>query len=402
MLKMNISVIKTKYLFFAFVLLLSLITLSLMDILNAKVDAAQVQTRSIQMSNSTVGQTNVQYTIKFNVATTSTSPTVKGILIDMCSNSPIVGVACTAPTNFNWTTGVPAVTAGSTIGANNLSSWTAAKPANNTFTLTSATGVTTTAGDTVTIVLSGVTNSSQLGTFYGRIITFSDTAAVSSYNSGNGIDWPGYVDYGGVALSTTNNLIISAKVQEQLTFCVYTSGTNCANGTMSAINLPTDPDAALSPTTTEINNTPRFSLSSNALGGVTVKMKGFNPANPAGPAYSTLTSGAFTITPYGNGNGICTANNGTSSVEQFGMKISPAAGITAATPYACAAGQYGWDSTGNVNADNVTSPYGDMVATTSGPQEEAQSTIEFAAKSALTTEAGLYTIGLNFIATGTY
>lgn len=402
MLKNNISGIKTKYLVFAFMLFLSLIILSLSDILRIKADAAQVQTRSIQMSNSAVGATSVEYTIKFNVATTSTSPTVKGILIDICSNSPIVGVACTAPTNFNWTTSpTPSITSG-TIGANSLTTWSAAKPANNTFTLTNATGVTTTAGNTVTIVLSGVTNPSQLGTFYGRMITFSDTTAVSSYNSGNGIDWPGYVDYGGVALSTTNNLIISAKVQEQLTFCVYNSGTNCASGTMAAINLPTDPDTALNSLTTATNNTSKFGLSSNALGGVTVKMKGFNPANPAGAAYSTLTSGTFTITPYGNGNGVCTANNATDSVEQFGMKITAGAGITAATPYACSAGQYGWDSTGNVNTDNVTSPYGDTVATTTGPQAEAQSTLEFAAKSALTTEAGLYTIGLNFIATGTY
>ncbi|MDQ5953888.1 MAG: hypothetical protein QG647_624, partial [Patescibacteria group bacterium] len=55
-----------------------------------------------------------------------------------------------------------------------------------------------------------------------------------------------------------------------------------------------------------------------------------------------------------------------------------------------------------VNTDNVTSTYGDTIATTAGPQAEEQNTLNFAAKAALTTQASLYTIGLNFIATGTY
>lgn len=409
MLKTNISGIKTKYLLFAIMVFVSVVSLSLMNIITAKADAGQVQTRSIQMTNSATGATSVQYTIKFNVATASTSPNLKGIVVDICSgnSSPIVGVVCIAPTSFTW--GTPTVTS-ATVGANNIATWTAGLlNAGRTFTLTNATGVTTAANDTVTIVLSGISNpsdvdtvtaGSQVGTYYGRIITFNDNTQVASYLATNGIAQAGYVDYGGIALSTTQNLTVSAKVQEQITFCVYTTGTTCSNGTGTAVNIP---DANTPLTTTAVSTADaKFGVASNALGGVTVRMRGFNPANPA-TAYSTLTAGAFTIDPYGAGNGVCTADSTSTSVEQFGLRIIPAsANVTAATPYACAAGQHGWDTTGNVNTDNVTSTYGDTIATTAGPQAEEQNTLNFAAKAALTTQASLYTIGLNFIATGTY
>ncbi|MDQ5953683.1 MAG: hypothetical protein QG647_419, partial [Patescibacteria group bacterium] len=87
MLKTNISGIKTKYLLFAIMVFVSVVSLSLMNIITAKADAGQVQTRSIQMTNSATGATSVQYTIKFNVATASTSPNLKGIVVDICSGN---------------------------------------------------------------------------------------------------------------------------------------------------------------------------------------------------------------------------------------------------------------------------------------------------------------------------
>ena len=408
MFKTNISGIKSKYLLFAIMVFVSVISLSLMNILTAKADAGQVQSRSIQMTNSATGATAVQYTIKFNIATASTSPNLKGIVVDICSgnSSPIVGVACIAPTSFTW--GTPTVTT-ATVGANNVATWTAGLlNAGRTFTLTNATGVTTSANnDVVTIVLSGVSNPSdvdtvtagnQVGTYYGRIVTFNDNTQVASYLATNGIAQTGYVDYGGIALSTTQSLTVSAKVQEQITFCVYTTGTTCSNGTGTAVNIP---DANTPLTTTAVSTADaKFGIASNSLGGVTIRMRGFNPANPS-TAYPTLTAGAFTIDPYGAGGGTCAADSTSTSVEQFGLRVIPAsANVTAATPYACAAGQHGWDST--TPGDNVTTTYGDTMATTAGPQAEEQNTLNFAAKAALTTQASLYTIGLNFIATGTY
>lgn len=399
------------YIAMALFMISSILFISLFNILSARAGASQVQSRSIALSNSSTGATGVEYTITFNLATASSSPNLRGIVVDICAGntSPIVGVACTAPTSFTW--GTPTVTS-ATIGASNIATWTAGTlNSGRTLTLTDATGLATTAGSTVTIVISSVTNpsdidtvnpGSQVGTYYGRIITFNDNTQVASYDATNGTATAGYVDYGGIALSTTNSITVSAKVQEQLTFCVYTTGTNCSDGTGTAIDIP-DADTPLSSTAVS-TATANFGVASNALGGVIVKMRGFNPANPS-VALASLSSGSFTIDPHGSspGNGVCTADSTSTSVEQFGLRITPGgSGVTAASPYDCGASEHGWDSTGNVGGDNVTSTYGDTVATTSGPQAEEQNTLDFAAKSALTTEAGLYTIGLNFIATGTY
>jgi hypothetical protein len=122
-----------------------------------------------------------------------------------------------------------------------------------------------------------------------------------------------------------------------------------------------------------------------------------------------LTSGSFTITAFGpTVDDVCTADSVTTSVEQFGMRISTVgAGQTASAPYNCSAGNHGWDtdSAAGAGANDTTtvgSSYGDAIATTGGATDESQSTLEFAAKSALTTEAGVYQSVLNFIATGTY
>ncbi|MEZ6331208.1 MAG: hypothetical protein R3B12_04345 [Candidatus Saccharimonadales bacterium] len=121
-----------------------------------------------------------------------------------------------------------------------------------------------------------------------------------------------------------------------------------------------------------------------------------------------LTSGANTITAFGPAvDDACTADSTTSTVEQFGMRVAPSAAVTASAPYACAAGNHGWDAdntagAGANDATTVGSAYGDTVATTAGANDEEESVLEFAAKSALTTEAGIYTTALNYIATGTY
>src|SRR6266568_4709467 len=63
--------------------------------------AAQVQSRSIEMSSSAVGTTGTSYNVGFNVATTGT---VAGIVIEFCDNTPIIGdTTCTLPTGFTLT-----------------------------------------------------------------------------------------------------------------------------------------------------------------------------------------------------------------------------------------------------------------------------------------------------------
>ena len=378
-------------------------------VLSATSQAAQLQSRSIQLANSATGATGVSYTVTFNVAQTAT---IKGIVVDICSGntSPLIGTACSQPTSFTWG-GSPSITS-ATINATDISTWTwASANGGRTLTATDATGVAATSGQTVTIVVASVANPSdvdvvtggnQVGTFYGRMITYSDNTEVTNYDPTDGEATTGYLDVGGAAMSTTNNLTVTARVQENIRFCLYTNGPaqNCATGTGSAIDIPnaTTPLSSSSVSTASAY----FNLSSNALSGVNIRMWSNNGNE------GVLTSGANTITAFGPAvDDACTADSTTSTVEQFGMRVAPSTAVTASAPYACAAGNHGWDAdntagSGANDATTVGSAYGDTVATTAGANDEEESVLEFAAKSALTTEAGIYTTALNYIATGTY
>lgn len=348
-----------------------------------RANAAQVTTRSIQMENS--GPSAVGgYKVSFNLASTHTN--IEGIVVDFCSDSPIPGLACSAPTGF---------AVGSTIS--NLSgitgTWTVASlNSGRTLTLVKAAGDNLSASTTVGFTIDGVTNPSTLGVLYARIFTYTDDALPASYTA---IAPGANVDLGGIAMRVVNNLTVYARVQEQLTFCVYASASsNCATGTGSTVDIP-DATTALSPTIIQ-TATANFGLASNALTGVNVRMYGANGSQ------GVLKSGSNTITAFGTGTDACAADSTTNSVEQFGMRIAAGSGVTAATPYNCSAGNHGWDDVASTDTTTVGSAYGDSIATTAAAQDEVQSSMEFAAKSALTSEAGLYSTSLNYIATGTY
>jgi len=339
----------------------------------ANAAATQVTARSIQMSSSVISATSTNYLVTF----TQASMLTKGIVIDFCT-SPLVGTTCTLPSGLSIT-GSPAVTLQTCLTA----TWSAASAnSNRTLLLTKAAGDTCT---TISFTITTVTNPSGLGTFYARILsyandtgadspaTYSDTAPGTTYN------------YGGVALSTANQLIVTAKVQESLTFCVYTTGSDCSGASGTAVTLG-DGNGVLANTATTYTSTGKFGLATNAQSGVIVRFKG-----------ATLTSGSNTITAHGTGSGSCTADSVTTTVEQYGLRISAAgSGVTSDAGYACSAGNHSLDTT------NIATTYGDTLATTAGAIDESQTTMEFAAKSATASEAGIYTSTLTFVATGTY
>lgn len=396
-------------------------------------NAGQVTDRTIKMTNSATGATSVTYDIQFEAAT---STLTKSFVVDFCAgnSSPLIGLACIAPGGF--TIGAPTVTVPATlqdgVTANTISgAWTAtALNAGRTLTLVDSTGVTPNVGDGIRFTITTVTNPNdvhtvtgglQVGTFFARILTYADDdddtngCTVADDNAGcyAAAAENVYIDAGGIAMSTTNNLTVTARVQEQLTFCVYVgaSSTTCALATGSSANIP-DATTPLSNTAVSINSGSQstwFNVASNALSGVDVRMWSNNGNQ------GLLKSGAFYLDAFGGydsgdssvGNDTsCVADSTTSSVEQFGMRIEEGAGVTPAGNYNCASGNHGWDvklSTGT-DTTGVGSTYGDIIASTAAPNDEtgSESQLEFAAKAALTSEAGVYQSILNFIATGKY
>jgi hypothetical protein len=350
----------------------------------------QVTTRSIKLSSSKTSDTGVSYNVKFNSASAFT---VKGIIVDFCNTtggSPIVGDSnCAAPTAPFTVGASPTVTLQQGLSA----TWTASSlNSGRTLKIVKHAGDALSVGTTVEFTITGVTNpGGTAGTFYGRVITYSsDVGDIASYAAGTEGSTDA-IDYGGFALSTANQLNVTAKVQESLVFCVYTTGATCAGASGTAVPLG-DVNGVLSNYATNYTNTANFNVASNAQGGVVVNLKGENLCRVAAPC--TNADNGNIINRSGD---TCTADTAATSTEQFGLRVSvPGSGVTADAAYACLANNHTFDRT------SATSTYGDVLASTSGPGDEVQSTVELMAKAATTTEAGIYTTTLSMIATGTY
>ena len=128
-----------------------------------KVDAAgQVTNRSIDISTSEVSATNVTYDVSFDVATNSST---SAIVVQFCSDSPIVGLTCTAPTGMNILLASGDVTDnGSTTTLASITEDTTNSNANTL--IFSFTAQTPSVGDTIAFSLAGVTNPSTTGSYY--------------------------------------------------------------------------------------------------------------------------------------------------------------------------------------------------------------------------------------------
>lgn len=345
-----------------------------------------LSSRYIRMSSSEVGATNTIYSVGFTTVTAG--QTVGSVLIRFCSNNPIIGDACTAPTGFNTNDG--------TLSINNITgnitglSVASASDANNLLLVRTPGAV---ANGAVTFDLgngttNGITNPTTPTntTFFARIMLFSgNTNALPADIT---TDDNNASDAGGVALSTANVLNVTAKVQETLTFCVFT-GVNCAAGG-TEVGLGDSNNVLISTSTVYLNSNPKFDLASNALGGVIVRLKG-----------DTLTSGSFTISAIGDNSGACVADSTATSSEQFGVRVvtygtGQVAPAAAADDFGCLAGNHKFNTT----FTNTT--YGQPFVRTTGATDVSTTNFELAAKAASTTEAGVYTSKLQLIATATY
>lgn len=398
----------------------------------AAANGGQVQFRAIRMSDSGVSGgavtsgvgsgTNVTYRVTFRAAT---SYTLRGLVVDFCdgTGTPFMEDAnCPAPAGFSVGASPVIDTSDFTESSGTTSGlgagWTAATAASTTagqtLVITNATGVALTAGTDYTFAVSGVTNPSTLGTFYARLLTYvSDSGLVSGYtHDGTGT----YQDFGGFALSTTQAVQVTAKVQESLTFCV--SGTtnpdplvldppiDCTATGVPAIVLGHGTNRTLDSTAVDTNKIWTHT-STNAINGVTIRMKA---ANTCGGLSS---DGGVTcpIPAVGSGSGVPTAM--TAGTAAFGMFcINSTGGLGASIDcddnYRDAAEinvtapniWYGMDTT--TAGENVTSIYGDVIARSTGPVNGGLNEYLFAATAGNTTPAGVYRTNLAMIATGSF
>lgn len=355
------------------------VTLALPSAFVTQVGAAQLQARSIKMSSSSPGATGVSYEVKF-----TTSASMQSLVIEFCdkASGPLVGESCVHPTGM--------VTGGLTLTGSGT--WSQSGSTNGIVQLSNSASQ---AAGTQTLTLDGVTNPTGTpDTFYARITTYS--GSTNNYTSATNVGT--IVDQGGVALSTTNDIAVTAAVLEQLTFCVSAAQptANCGGVTTPSLQLGEGTPKALS-TTAVSTGVAYFQLSTNASGNTTVRLT--NGATGGG-----LSSGTDQIPAVDSGAGAAAIVAGT---PDFGVRVDSVAGgsggnLTLDSLYTGTNTQYNMLTDATDTGNGVDSVYGSQLATSSGPVSSRNASLTFGATINNLTPAGIYAADLSLIATSSY
>ncbi len=371
--------------------------------------AAQVTSRSIQLSDAGASDTSVKYNVSFKAATTG-SNNVQAIIVDFCDNDPLVlDTTCSTPGGFTLT-GAPTVSNQDSTAGCNLSTFTtvATQNSNRTFELSAASAISTTSGTVCTFTINGVTNPNTANhSFYARIYTYDTTAHANSYAAGG---TAGVVDSGGVALSTSSTISLQANVEEELTFCVSGDAIDDSSGACTTTGGLTTPSLQLGHTvgstkvldSTAVDTANAYTeLSTNALSGVVVDMKEL--ANTC-TGLSRDSGATCPIEGVANGT-ISAGENNSNPGGAFAMCVNKGANTTVVATYKdttnnCPTG--GFNATSEYGMGTTTSTYGDQILSTASAVKEEQNTCVFAATAAPVTPAGTYSGSESLIATGTF
>jgi hypothetical protein len=370
----------------------------------------QLTTRSVQMSDSRIGTTaGATTSFQVNFKPGSATYTVKGIVVDFCNDSPVVGnTTCTLPPGFTAGASPTVTTTGAVGTVTDLGgTWTASSVnSGRTLKITNSTGVSINPANAnpYAFTITNVTNPTALGSFYARIITYTlDTGDIASYAAGSEGS-TNAKDYGSVALSTANVISITARVPEQLQFCVSggVAPIPSACGTVTVPNLslghPAGAGAVVDNTATDVANA-YMQVSTNAQAGVNIRMRNLNTCSTGAGGLQRVGAAVCDI-PAVNAGSATTPTTMPFGTAAFGMSLSAiAAGFTAQAPYSTA-GSYGMDTT--TVLQNVTSTYGDIIETSAAPSANANSTLTFAATASATTPAGLYQATIVLVCVGQF
>ena len=383
-------------------------TLSPILLSSARVSAAQLGARSITLESSEAGLAGVTYDIDFDVSTNHSN--LEEIVVDFCTESPLLGDTCTLPTGMSVAAGGLSVTstnigtAGNYTISNVDTTGVVIDLATEAAAVTADGGATPVVPDDVQLAIDGFTNPTGVNeTFYARIVTYDVNGAAASYTSASP---NAHVDDGGIAMSTAEQITVTARVQEQLNFCIGTAnpGANCTGVSGTDIDL-----GVL--TNTDINHSSEDNdgegieyayaqLSTNASRGAVITYYG-DDLKVAGET-CTGTSLDQCITPNADGD----ASVLTNTAEGWGLGVSSLNGdahgtttnLTVAEAYNLdAAEEYSFvaNTTTTLANSDSSSPSTSVV-----DNEELQ--IDFAATAAATTPAGIYQTTLTFVATGTF
>ena len=406
--------------------------------------SGQFTNRKIQLSDSspsggsgiasgTVGSgTGVSYKIDFTA--TGAPPAIGAIVVDICDNSPLIGdTSCTYPSNFSWGSATPTVTI--TSGLTNAS-WTKAAVQGGAgggsyqvLQLTHATNEAPTGP--VTISVTGVTNpdgstiANNYHTFYARILSFPSAASMTTNYTISGATRNNYAalqptatDIGGVAMSLTRLITVTARVMEKLSLCAsggdaanannMTAADSCGSATAPSVTLGSAPDYVLGYTGATPSTGNIYSqVSTNAANGYALYLRGSNTSCTGGNGGLSKDGGTNCQIPPIN-SGSATSTTFTNNTAEFGAHVSDGAAATGGLGSNTAVAKWAganWlmdTTTGGATGDNIISAFGSMIASAAGQANSVNNTITFAAVASPTTPAGIYTQNFSLIGVGTF
>lgn len=303
--------------------------------------------------------------------------------------------------------------------------WTVNRAQLGTTALSAAPATTPISQPPIQFTFYGVMNPTSTGSLYGRIYTFNNYSTANTFASATasaGVLSSTYataasanIDSGGVALYITSPLVITAKVQEFLQFCVYANLTATAlpcSLTGSSVTLGNS-SGILSIASAYVDSSTRFDIATNASGYAAVSFTG-----------APLTNGALIIENSSlSGTGSVAGNAYTSVVgsDQFGLCVAAAGSSYQATNYnstnisfpnstynngSCpttlaASAVYGGGASFGLNIAQAESLYGDLLAIQK-PGAGSTGMISFLGNVAASQLAGIYSTTFNFVASGTY
>lgn len=313
---------------------------------------AAVVPRNILISDSRPGVA-ATYTLAF---TLTSSETLGSIKLQICANTPILGDPCPAPAGFD----ISSATLASQSGETGFSIYAPGTNA-NTIVLSRAPAVSP--GGSVIYAFDNVVNPSALGSFYGRLQTFASTDASGAEN-----------EHGGLALSTSSPIQISAQVPPYLLFCggVTISGLDCNNVSGSYINFGNLAVGSTASATSQLLS------ATNAANGLNITVSG-----------STMTSGNNVI------SAITAPDVSRPGTQQFGMNLvanaTPSVGNDPQGPGTAApTAEYG-------SADIFKYASGDTIATNATVDDFRKFTVSYILNIPNGQPVGVYTTTLTYI-----
>jgi hypothetical protein len=313
--------------------------------------ADELVPRSLTVSDSLGAAHNVTYKVSVGIATTAI---VGSIRIQLCSNTALVDDSCVAPFGFDASSTTLATQAGATGFALSTSSTA------NELILTRPPAIQ--APVTATYEFPNITNPSNEGSYYARVLTYASSNASGPY-----------IDAGGLAFAINPSLGVSAEVPPYLTFCVGETITNfdCTTATEAFSDL-----GDLAPNLTSAA-TAQMMVATNASNGYSAWVMG-----------NTMTSG----------NNVIAAMTGQTvqkGVAQFGLNLranaSPNIGADPTGP------GVGAVAAGYNQSNHYRFATGDTVVTSPAPDNFRKYTISYVVNVPPDQPGGVYSTTLTYV-----